>query len=341
MPQQPSVQTIKRLFAESGNICAFPNCTQTIVNGASVQGEVCHIKGNRPGSPRYDKSQSDKDRHGYDNLVLMCGTHHTVIDSDEKSYSVERLHEIKSDHIRSAAEVPDDEAEKGAQLIFSSPTLSLNQTSGITGSANASSGNIHFAPIIQVGNVGLPSAPPSSPTDVASVREGAANREIPRLQLTFAQGSATLEDSRLSFSNAGDYCISIRVYNKPADDITPTLVARQIVASIHLESGSRVASVESSCWIGHDANQIDLRPGAHAQALLAFPCRDALTMYENLNPFSRENLEWNSPFSEPERVPFPIGNACHCYGRCSRNFKGKSPDAHDVGAWKIHYHDRR
>jgi hypothetical protein len=85
------------------------------------------------------------------------------------------------------------------------------------------------------------------------------------------------------------------------------MVAREIVVSISLKLGSRVASIESSCWIDHDASQIDLRPGAYADALLVFPDRDELTMYENQNPIPRENLEWNSPFSEPERVPFALG----------------------------------
>jgi len=89
--------------------------------------------------------------------------------------------------------------------------------------------------------------------------------------------------------------------------MTRALVAQEIVASISMRLGSREALVESSCWIEHDAGQIDLRPGAHADAVLAFVDRDVLTMYQNPNPISRENLEWNSPFSEPEGVPFPIG----------------------------------
>ena len=63
----------------------------------------------------------------------------------------------------------------------------------------------------------------------------------------------------------------------------------------------------SFCWIDHDASQIDLRPGAHAHALLVFPDRGDLTMYENQNPIPRKNPEWNSPLSDPERVPFPLG----------------------------------
>lgn len=133
-PSEPSVQTIKRLFGESGNLCAFPNCAQALISDSAVIGKVCHIKGRKPGSPRYDATQSDQDRHGYGNLVLMCGVHHDVIDNDEKSYTVERLHEIKSAHLEKAAKLSDEEAERGALILFSSPITSVNQSGGITAS---------------------------------------------------------------------------------------------------------------------------------------------------------------------------------------------------------------
>ena len=134
-PTEPSVQAIKRLFGESGNLCAFPKCTQAIIRGATVLGKVCHIKGRKPGSARYDAAQSNEERHGYDNLVLLCGIHHDVIDDDEKSYTVARLHEIKAAHIRRAAQLPDEEAEKGALILFANPVVSVNQSGGITASS--------------------------------------------------------------------------------------------------------------------------------------------------------------------------------------------------------------
>lgn len=145
MPLQPSVQTIKRLFGESGNLCAFPNCTLPIVTDSAPAGEVCHIKGSKPGSPRYDSAQSDDERHGYENLVLMCGFHHSVIDSDEVSYTVERLLQIKSAHKQRAKEMPDDESEKAARILFVAPTVSNNQSGGITASVvtiNHNYGNV-------------------------------------------------------------------------------------------------------------------------------------------------------------------------------------------------------
>ena len=92
-----SVATVKRLFAVSGNRCAFPGCALPLVDEASgkVTGRICHIKADSPGGPRYDPEQSEKKRHGFDNLVLMCSLHHDVIDSNAEAYTVERLLEAQ------------------------------------------------------------------------------------------------------------------------------------------------------------------------------------------------------------------------------------------------------
>jgi hypothetical protein len=130
-PKEPSMTTIKRLFAESGNLCAFPKCAQPILHGRTVIGDVCHIKAKSPDGPRYDPEQSDEERHRYDNLILLCGVHHTVVDSDEISYTVERLKAMKAAHRAKAAHLPDEVAEDGAILLFSNPVVSVNQSGGI------------------------------------------------------------------------------------------------------------------------------------------------------------------------------------------------------------------
>src|SRR4051794_32830103 len=99
-PKEPSRPTVKRLFAVSGNRCAFPKCATPLVDpqSGSIVGEVCHIQGDKPGAARYDTSQSNEERHGYDNLLLMCNVHHKVIDDDETAYTVERLVQMKINH---------------------------------------------------------------------------------------------------------------------------------------------------------------------------------------------------------------------------------------------------
>jgi hypothetical protein len=97
---RPSEATIKKLFAVSGNRCAFPACSNTLVDASSgtVTGHVCHIKARRLDGPRYDASQSDVDRHAFDNLVLLCPIHHSIVDADVTAYTVERLRVMKADH---------------------------------------------------------------------------------------------------------------------------------------------------------------------------------------------------------------------------------------------------
>ena len=63
-PTGPSQATIKRLFAHSGNRCAFPRCMEVLVEEGTVVGKVCHIKAANPKGPRYDPQQTTAERHG-------------------------------------------------------------------------------------------------------------------------------------------------------------------------------------------------------------------------------------------------------------------------------------
>jgi hypothetical protein len=94
----PTAATIKRLFAVSGNRCAFPGCTAALVTDNTVTAEICHIEAQNSKGPRYNPAQTDEERHGFDNLLLLCGDHHKVIDADPATYTVERLREIRAAH---------------------------------------------------------------------------------------------------------------------------------------------------------------------------------------------------------------------------------------------------
>lgn len=136
----PSQPTIKRLFAVSGNNCAFPKCPLPLVDESSgkVTGKICHIKAQSPGGARYDENQTDEERQGFKNLVLMCPIHHDVIDSDEDSYTVERLNQIKLDHEKSFqnGEEPNDATVNAlidnSQGFINASATSQNQSGGQT-----------------------------------------------------------------------------------------------------------------------------------------------------------------------------------------------------------------
>lgn len=124
---KPSMATVKRLYAVSGNRCAFPGCNNSLVDKPSgkLVGRICHIKAAKPGGPRFDENQSDEERHGFENLVAMCPIHHDVIDADPKSYSVERLHEIKAKHEAENTREEELSDELAIQFLtnISSPTI--------------------------------------------------------------------------------------------------------------------------------------------------------------------------------------------------------------------------
>lgn len=140
---RPSITDIKLLFARSGNRCAFPKCRAPLALNGTLTGEVCHIKGARPGSARYDSNQTEEERHAYTNLVLMCPTHHTVIDDDEEAYTIERLGKIKTVHESQSTPIPDAEAESVA-VSFMQSTVNIGQNGGLAASTvNANNINLH------------------------------------------------------------------------------------------------------------------------------------------------------------------------------------------------------
>jgi hypothetical protein len=143
---RPGITDIKKLFACSGNRCAFPKCRASMVVDQTLIGEICHIKGEKPTSRRYDPSQTNLERHAYDNLVLMCPNHHTVIDDDDEAYTVERLHKIKASHEAQAIPIAEAEAAAAAE-IFMQPVTNIGQSGGFSAhTVYDSTINVHSAP---------------------------------------------------------------------------------------------------------------------------------------------------------------------------------------------------
>jgi len=95
----PRAEVTRRLYLASGNRCAFPQCEEALMRpDAVLVGEIAHIEGALPDSKRFNAKMSNEQRRNYDNLLLMCGTHHTVIDNDDKSWTVVKLRELKRTH---------------------------------------------------------------------------------------------------------------------------------------------------------------------------------------------------------------------------------------------------
>ncbi len=103
----------KLLWGRSGNQCAFPECRQELtvdlgvdppLRNTVVLGEEAHIVAREDDGPRGDPGVPLSERNAYDNLILLCPTHHTLIDKEHgRSFPVDVLLAMKRAHEEIAA----------------------------------------------------------------------------------------------------------------------------------------------------------------------------------------------------------------------------------------------
>lgn len=101
-----SPTTLKILFALSRNQCAYPGCPNFIIEGATdksaaaVIGQIAHIYALSEDGPRGKAGLTQKELNSPDNLLLLCPTHHTVVDKQYETYPAVMLIKWKADHER-------------------------------------------------------------------------------------------------------------------------------------------------------------------------------------------------------------------------------------------------
>ncbi|HEY2497287.1 MAG TPA: HNH endonuclease signature motif containing protein [Candidatus Angelobacter sp.] len=97
---------LKLLCLRSGNLCAFPNCKRELVSDGGdpeepvVLGEVAHIIAESPEGPRGTGDALAAANNSYENLILVCGDHHKLIDSQPHTFTIDVLKEMKAAHER-------------------------------------------------------------------------------------------------------------------------------------------------------------------------------------------------------------------------------------------------
>ena len=100
MRRSPNLQSVKVLFSASGGMCAFPGCRIRLIDHESgaMLGEMCHINAYAAGGPRYDPVRDVSSRSETDNLIILCPTHHSLVDQDPTTYTAESLRRMKVQH---------------------------------------------------------------------------------------------------------------------------------------------------------------------------------------------------------------------------------------------------
>ncbi|MEV5881256.1 HNH endonuclease [Streptomyces sp. NPDC052020] len=99
-------ETIKLLFG-CATSCAYPDCEQPLVfwdrGHPTVAAEIAHIRSEKQKGPRHDPAY-EGDINGFENLLLLCATHHKPVDRHESLYTVTELEEWKALQVAQAGQ---------------------------------------------------------------------------------------------------------------------------------------------------------------------------------------------------------------------------------------------
>lgn len=95
---------IKLLWGLAAARCAYPGCRilciaeGTALNRSAIFGKIAHIVAHSDSGPRADLDYPKELRDRYENLILLCGNHHDIVDTQHNSYTVDDLHAWKKIH---------------------------------------------------------------------------------------------------------------------------------------------------------------------------------------------------------------------------------------------------
>lgn len=118
---RPPAADCNRLWALSGNVCAFPDCARALTEATGgswvTQGEIAHIRARSPGGPRHSAAASGPEADSYANTILLCREHHKLVDSDPERFPVDLLEAWKHEHEALYRESPSSMAVRAGILI--------------------------------------------------------------------------------------------------------------------------------------------------------------------------------------------------------------------------------
>jgi hypothetical protein len=95
---------LKLLWGLSAGRCAFPSCRQECIASSTgldeiaTLGKVAHIVAHSDDGPRANPSMPLEARDCYENWILLCPTHHDLVDIQPNTYRVGDLQGWKREH---------------------------------------------------------------------------------------------------------------------------------------------------------------------------------------------------------------------------------------------------
>ena len=91
---------IKKLWGKAAGLCSFPQCDIECIklldeDHSIIIGEMAHVIAKDVNGPRGSLNGGN---NIYENLILLCPTHHTLIDKAPELYTADLLLKYKENH---------------------------------------------------------------------------------------------------------------------------------------------------------------------------------------------------------------------------------------------------
>ncbi|MCD4670082.1 MAG: SAVED domain-containing protein [Actinomycetia bacterium] len=124
-----------RLWVLAGGRCEFDNCNEPLWRDSLTMGQmnrayIAHIYGVEPSSTRYDPVLSPQFATDISNLMLLCDTHHRLIDTEKpQEYTVERLQIMKRSHERRIELLTSIKEDKASHILIYGAKIGLHDVS--------------------------------------------------------------------------------------------------------------------------------------------------------------------------------------------------------------------
>ncbi|MDR2947641.1 MAG: HNH endonuclease [Prevotella sp.] len=118
------------LWAISGGRCEYAGCnkilhTDILTNKKRNSAYIAHIVGDKPTGPRGDEERSKLLANDINNLMLLCDTHHRMID-DEIIYTETCLLEMKRQHEERIRRITDIAPNMSSEIILYGANIGIN-----------------------------------------------------------------------------------------------------------------------------------------------------------------------------------------------------------------------
>lgn len=128
----PSLTTKMILFAKSGGRCQFEGCNKYLLRDDITSEElndanIAHIVASSSNGPR-GACNSHELSDDINNLMLLCKTHHKLVDDNPEEYTVERLTEMKLSQERKVKELLDAMQYSEALIVMLESPIKKEQT---------------------------------------------------------------------------------------------------------------------------------------------------------------------------------------------------------------------